>query len=262
MSLKDFFYTIYDDVTRNYTLFRSKKSKVHGIILMYHHVISDESMPLGSCVCTVDEFKNSLDEIAKHGYKFVSIDEANKIIKQGCTIKFASITFDDVPDNFYDNAYPVLKVYNYPFALFITTSYLVKSGYLNSKQVSYLSKDPLCTIGAHTMTHPVLRKSGNAKMELQGAKIELERLTGYCVKYLAYPYGKKSSVSNRVTRVAAECGYEAAFGTEETPVSDYSLKNPYNLPRVVYQRGNFYEIFEYRMPIGSIILNKIRKYFE
>ena len=245
MSFKDVYYIIYDDIIRNYSLFKSKRSNIHGIILMYHHVIIDENMPLGTCVCTVDEFKNSLDEIAKYGYKFVSLDEANEIMKKGDNTKFVSITFDDVPNDFYENAYPVLLNKNFPFTLFLTVDYLNKEGYLNKEQVIELCKNPLCTIGAHTLSHPQLRNCIYAEREIYESKEALENLISKEIKYFAYPYGKMSSVSRKIINMVADAGFICAFGTSDAPLSDISGRDIYYLPRIVYQRGCFKDKFKY-----------------
>ena len=245
MIFKDIFYTFIDDVIKNYYLFKSKRSIVHGIILMYHHVISDESMPLSNCVCTVDEFKKSMDEIAKHGYKFVSMDEAIEIIKKGDNTQFASITFDDVPSDFYENAYPVLLSYNIPFTLFLTVDYIYKEGYLNQEQVIELSKNPLCTIGAHTLSHPKLRNCPYAEREIYESKETLESLISKEIGYFAYPYGKSSSISRKIINIAADAGYKCAFGTSDAPIFDIIGKKKYYLPRIVYQRGKLNDKFKY-----------------
>lgn len=167
------------------------------------------------------------------GYEFVSMDTAINLIKNNSNKKFALITFDDVPINAYYNAVPILEQMKIPYTFFITTGYIGTTGFLNSEQLSLLDANDLCTIGAHTISHPNLRYSDNLYEELRESKQFLESLLGHSVNYLAYPYGRQSSVSHRVRRTAKKIGYECAFGTIESHINDISARSLYYLPRVV-----------------------------
>lgn len=84
----------------------------------------------------------------------------------------------------------------------------------------------------------MLRYSDNISYELKHSKNILEELLGHKVDYLAYPYGRQSSVSRKVQTIAKKTGYKCAFGTIQTPISDVSEKNMFYLPRVVL-KNNF-----------------------
>lgn len=211
----------------------SKHSRIDGKALMYHNVTDEDVNTNASCICKVDVFSQVLEQIREEGRHFVSVDELMNSIKNKQSEKFAVVTFDDVPDNFYTNAYPILKAKNIPFVLFITTGFIGKEGYLTQEQIQELDKEPLCTIGAHTLTHPMLRRVKNSKEEMTESKKILEEMLGHQVDYMAYPYGRQSSVSRRIMREAEEAGYLCAFGTIQSLISDKSSGNLYYLPRVV-----------------------------
>ena len=200
---------------------------------MYHHV-TDEYVDINeSCRCTVSEFNNAILQTMAEGRCFVSVDKMLDIIKTKSREKFAVLTFDDVPDNFYTNAYPFLRKENIPFILFITTDFINKAGFLTKEQIFELDKDPLCTIGAHTISHPMLRNVTNSMYELSESKNILEKLLGHPVDFIAYPFGRQSSVSRRVMIEAEKSGYKCAFGTIQSPISEKSSKNLFYLPRIV-----------------------------
>ena len=211
----------------------SKKSVINGLALMYHHVTDDFIDINESCKCKVDEFRGGLNKIQNEGRRFVSVDEMLSILDRKSSEPFAVVTFDDVPDNFFTNAYPILRERSIPFILFLTTSFIGKQGYLSEKQIKELDRDPLCTIGAHTLTHPMLRRVSNSKEELTKAKHILEERLGHSVDYMAYPYGRQSSVSRRIMREARDAGYLCAFGTIQSPITDTSSNNFYYIPRIV-----------------------------
>lgn len=207
---------------------------------MYHH-ITDEfvNVPI-SCRCPIKVFEHYLDEYTRHGYRFVSVEEALSILEKGeKSTPFCVVTFDDIPEDVYYNAYPILKRRNIPFTVFVTTKYVdwekMETGetFITREHLLELDKDALCTIGAHTTTHPMLRNVANAKEEIVDNKMWLEALLGHPIDYLAYPYGKHSSISKKIQKVAIEAGFKCAFGTIDAPVTDISKSNLFYLPRIV-----------------------------
>lgn len=227
------YYNFRYDLLKAYWDWCAKHSKVHGIALMYHH-ITDEHVDINeSCQHRIKEFKDTLLRLRNEGYTFISINDALPIIKKGLPSKFALVTFDDVPENVYTNAYPILKQLGIPFTLFVTTGFVDTIGYLSKSQLVEMDSDELCTVGAHTMTHPMLRKVNNAKEELKESKKILEDLLKHEVKYMAYPYGRQSSISHHIMKLTKDVGYECAFGTIQSPISDVSKNNMYYLQRMV-----------------------------
>lgn len=88
------------------------------------------------------------------------------------------------------------------------------------------------TIGAHTMSHPILSSVDefSAGQELRGSKIELEKITGAPVEYFAYPNGKPGQDFLAAhTQMARNCGFSAAFTT--APGSATGFDDPMQIPR-------------------------------
>ena len=94
-----------------------------------------------------------------------------------------------------------------------------------------LAKDNLVTIGAHTVTHPVLASvpPDVQKDEIAMSKKNLEYLLGQPVTSFAYPYGGWSDVGNTAVRNVREAGYQVAFANIPGAVSRSA--NRYWLPR-------------------------------
>ena len=69
------------------------------------------------------------------------------------------------------------------------------------------------TIGAHTLSHPVLAEQSFdlSRSEILECRTAMERCLGKPVWAVAYPFGTLSSVSEREYRLAQEAGYECAF---------------------------------------------------
>lgn len=69
------------------------------------------------------------------------------------------------------------------------------------------------TIGAHTMTHPILSQLPGelAWKEITESQAGLESALGKKVGALAYPFGDHDSVSPRVLAMTKQAGFDAAF---------------------------------------------------
>lgn len=233
ISIKHYYYELRYRLLREWWSLFDTPNNVYCDVLMFHHV-SDTHVDINeSCQCTRAQFSNILSERLEHGYQFINIGQLSENMRLNVKGKYCSVTFDDVPDNFYANALPILEKFQIPFCLFITTDFMNKPGYLSPKDVLSLSTHPLCTIGAHTITHPQLRYCGNSYNELKLSKEELERIIGKDVRYLAYPYGRQSSISHKVRAEAKKIGYELAFSTIPTSINPLSKNSKFFLPRML-----------------------------
>src|SRR5581483_7302871 len=204
------------------------------------------------------------------------------------------LTFDDGYSDFLRWAYPLLRKYGMPFAMFVATSfpdrlgelwwvaleaviarnsrigmvvngvdqyfecrtvrqkrelYAAVYGYLRSMKteeelrhalrdlcacysvdiVSFcrelcmgwqelvdLAADPLCTIGAHTVKHMMLRKVPNdatVRAEMEMSRAVLEAALGKRPEHVAFPVGDAASAGPREFRIAAELGFKTALTT-------------------------------------------------
>ncbi|MDH7794766.1 MULTISPECIES: polysaccharide deacetylase family protein [unclassified Beijerinckia] len=78
-----------------------------------------------------------------------------------------------------------------------------------------MAADPLCTIGVHTLTHPMLAKHDDAlvRRELADSRAIIEREIGRPARHLAYPVGDPTSAGPREFALAAELGFASAVTT-------------------------------------------------
>lgn len=238
--MKTLYYTLLDKILSKRWRKESQQSRINGDVLMYHHITDEFVNVPHSCRCPVKVFEHYLDEYTRRGYRFVSVEEALSIIEKGeDSTPFCVVTFDDIPEDVYRNAYPILKRRNIPFTVFVTTKYVdsvkpeTEEIFISREHLLEMDRDALCTVGAHTTTHPMLRNVANAKEEIVDNKVWLEALLGHPVDYLAYPYGKHSSVSTRIQQLAKEAGFKCAFGTIDAPINDGSKTSLFYLPRIV-----------------------------
>jgi peptidoglycan/xylan/chitin deacetylase (PgdA/CDA1 family) len=88
------------------------------------------------------------------------------------------------------------------------------------------------TIGAHTLTHPILTETADAiaAEEIAASKRALEDITGGPVTLFAYPNGRPGrDYADRHVAMVKDAGFQAAVSTRYAPAARDA--DPYQLPR-------------------------------
>ena len=123
-----------------------------------------------------------------------------------------------------------------------------------------LSRDPLCTLGAHTIGHYALARLSEqdamAEFEESRALIELE--TGVRAQHFAYPYGYPAAASEREFAMAARCGYETAVTTRHGVVYPEHAEHLTALPRISLN-GNFQKLRYVRALLSGTTTRLVNK---
>ena len=100
--------------------------------------------------------------------------------------------------------------------------------------VARLARHPLCTIGAHTVTHPMLAKHPRAiaAAEIGDSRRDLEARLQRSVRHFAYPVGDATSAGARDFALAAEAGFASAVTTRPGMIFPAHARAPTALPRL------------------------------
>jgi len=184
-------------------------------ILLYHSIDRNDA----HYNVNPEQFAMQMEYLRKN-YDVVSLDTILNFIKGGKDLpkKPVAITFDDGYYSVYQNAYPVLRKYRFPAAVFITTGYVQKQMPLNRIQLRMLGWNEIkemsnngVTVGAHTITHPNLEQVDleTARKEILGSRKEIEEKIGKDVRYFACPYGKENE---EIVNLVRSMGFDYAFG--------------------------------------------------
>lgn len=193
--------------TKFYEHIFRKNVNGENMIYMFHSIYEGETNP--------KEFKTnkkSFELFLRKELEIRKVSSLNQIVEGNSKQSFA-ITFDDVFENVYTNAYPILKRYQVPFTMFVSTGLLDQPGYLTSSQLLELSRDGLCTVGAHTVNHVRLRTNKQSYQEIAESKKELENMIGSKIEFFAYPYGSIFACSRKNIKQVEKVGFFAAFST-------------------------------------------------
>ena len=209
-----------------------------SVILTYHSLDDSESV----VSIPPSLFRRQMEFLAASGIPVVPLDQA--LHRPGSI----AITFDDGFCNLLDHAVPVLERLRLPATIFVVSEYCGRNNNWPSQlhgvpDLPLLSWDklsalpPLISLGAHTMTHPDLRRlsAEECERELCECQGQIEQHLGRPVRCLAYPYG----ASSPQVRSLADRHFELAVGTSLRFLSTRSSR--LDLPRIdaYYLRGWF-----------------------
>ncbi len=100
--------------------------------------------------------------------------------------------------------------------------------------IAALSRHPLCTIGVHTLTHPMLAKheATFVRHELAESRRHIEMRIGLPARHLAYPVGDPTSAGPREYAIAAELGFSSAVTTRPGMIFPAHRDHATALPRL------------------------------
>lgn len=112
---------------------------------------------------------------------------------------------------------------------------LCREAAMDWKEIRELAKDPLATIGAHTLNHYNLLKlsADDARHEIVESGKRIEHELQKSVKHFAYPYGNKDAAGPREFELAEAAGYHSAVVTRLGTVLTEHAQHLYALPRIM-----------------------------
>ncbi|MEI6288569.1 MAG: polysaccharide deacetylase family protein [bacterium] len=170
--------------------------KIRLPILMYHHIGSNpnpENTPAEGLYTPINIFENQLALIKEANINSITVREAGEIMlaKQDLSGKSIVLTFDDGYDDFYTNAYPLLKKYQLKGVLYVITDFVGQPGYITASQAKEMAESGVVEIASHTLNHPDMKQlnSKDALKQLVESKANLEKIIGQKVYDFAFPYG-------------------------------------------------------------------------
>ena len=102
-------------------------------------------------------------------------------------------------------------------------------------EIAQLAADPLVTIGAHTVSHSMLKKLPNdeaVRAEMEMSRSVIEAALGRRPQHLAYPVGDPTSAGPREFRIAPELGFKTAVTTRPGVLFKAHADHMTALPRI------------------------------
>lgn len=203
-------------------------------VLMYHRVNDYDGDGLTTPTGVFDQMMREL----KKRYHIVSLANLVRDVQNGVSpSNKVAITFDD---GYRDNllcAAPILQEHGIPATFFVTSGFIgtrrvfpwdmnnaVQNELMDWSDVRSLSQMGF-EIGAHTVNHLDLGlvSSDVARLEIRNSKTAIQEAIGKEIKAFAFPFGKRSSCPESVSKIVAEEGFSCCcvgFGGKVSPKSD------------------------------------------
>ena len=104
---------------------------------------------------------------------------------------------------------------------------------LSWEQIGELSRDPLVTIGSHSMHHYTLKNQPEAvaREEIEAARTLISQKLNLPVEHFAYPYGEKKEADEREFALVRQLGFKTAVTTRFASIFPAHLQHTECLPR-------------------------------
>ncbi|GAC1330557.1 MAG: hypothetical protein NVSMB17_08010 [Candidatus Dormibacteria bacterium] len=185
-------------------------------IVMYHYVrdVTPQDKVGWTLSTSPREFRRQVAWLSEHGYTPVTMRDVDLILsgqKKGPERPVA-LTFDDGYRDFYTNAAPILRSAGFTATNYVPTQLVGGSNYMTWKEVQDLDAEGF-EMAAHSQAHVDVSKTNpeRARVEIFGAKADLESHLGHPVVDFAYPYG---GFNLPIMAMLKEAGYWSATTTQ------------------------------------------------
>ena len=261
--------SIVENIEKIYQREIVKKRRYEMPVIMYHRVIKDETEKgVHGTYVTVEQFEEQMKYLKKKGYETVTFkDLLNNRYKQRFDKdkKWIMLTFDDGYKDNYENAFPILKKYQFKGIIYILdgieyNKWDVENSENSEKRFTLMNRDELLEMqnygiefGGHTCTHPRLTELSleETKTEVINSKFNIEKTIGRELLSFAYPYG---SLNEEIKKIPQEIGYRFAVATDSGSIvfSDdlfeirrigiFPTNNLFNFKRKVSGKYNFIKV--------------------
>lgn len=207
------------------------------IILMYHSVGNNsEFFTVGP-----EDFERQMRYLKEQKFNIISLRKLIASLKNKNTLlpKTVILTFDDGYQDNYENAFPILKKYNFPATIFLTTGRIGDKNYVNKRgvklpmldwnQIKEMHDAGFIDFEPHSVEHPHLTKIDirDAEREILNSKRALEEALRKTCPFFAYPYG---DYSEEVKKIAAK-HFEAAVTVRKGVVKVKRNTDFWEIPR-------------------------------
>lgn len=228
----------------------------HNVVsLLYHRVLLAPPSTYSVSWVEQRELDNQISLLRKWGYHFATSREICQFAEGTISLpaRSAHLTFDDGFEDNYHNAFPVLKRYNAPATIFLTTDLVGRDVRIRSApegwveaapeetanfECRFLSETQIkemhawgVTFASHGRGHKSFCSMSvpELKNELLTSQRHIASLVGEAPPFLSYPFGL---FTREVVNVVKHCGIRCAFGVKVGRNKAHRDDARFALPRV------------------------------
>lgn len=211
-------------------------------VYMFHSVVDRMEDVYSEFAITKDSFEKFIRHELSRGQKPMDAEILKNAIDNPDAYKnYFAVTFDDIYDSVYENAYPILKANKVPYVVFITPSIIGREDsaahvpMITMEHIMEMASDPLCIIAAHGIEHGKFREytPDLALRSMSDSKQWLEQTFGKLVEFFAFPFGRRVEVSNANIRALSRGNYYCGFSALDGSLKQKWFSGRWFLPRIL-----------------------------
>lgn len=198
-------------------------------VLMYHKI--DNNYMNSKLSVSPESFEKQMKFLRKWNYNIVSLNELVILLSSNDPLpcKTIAVTFDDGYKDNYTAAFPVLKKYSLPAAIFVVINKIGMDGYLTWDNLKEMSENNV-HIGSHTLSEcflPDIKDKEQLRKEIFDSREKIrEKLTNQS-DFFAYCSG---GFNKEIRDLVVKAGYKGACATN--PGKDYPKHDIYAVKRL------------------------------
>ena len=201
--------------------------RARGCVVWMYHAVSETLAARHYAAVTPAQLEGHLRFLRRRGIPILSLAEIVERVRAGRPFDSLStaIAFDDGWRDNIVEAYPLLRKYEAPATLFVTTDWIGRDeipisslsdvrlpgrAMVDWDELRRVGAEGLVTIGSHGLSHRPLTSLpiDEARKEISDSKRRLEEGYGKPVTLFSFPLGK---FDQTVMNLVREAGYFAAF---------------------------------------------------
>jgi len=225
----------------------------NGVTALFYHSL-DSGKPLTN-------FLKQIDYLVRHGYTIVPINDVVSYVSGEKTLPPRSVclTFDDGYSNNYGAVFAILKKYDVPVTIFLSTKYVapddsqeidlgIGERFLSWGEIEEMARSGVC-FGSHGHNHCDLTSlSGDKSLqEILLSKELIKKNLSRRIRYFSYPYGR---YDGKTQGLVERVGFEAAFTT--IPGTIRPGDDPYALKRTLIAPSD--SLFDFKKKIAGVFV--------
>jgi peptidoglycan/xylan/chitin deacetylase (PgdA/CDA1 family) len=218
----------------------------HCVLLVYHRFTDDG--PKSTSV-SPELFRSHLSYLQDNDFKVLPLDVVIEALQENTALpdKCVSLTADDGYLSIYDNAYPLLKAFQMPMAVFVATEAIDKNFPAMMSWVQLREMSNLIAVYNHGVSHSHLvgKESAVVFAEIIDAQKRLKTRLDVQSKFFAYPYGEFDDVTYDQLQALGYVG----FGQQSGAIGVNS--DWLNLPRYA-MAGSYAKMTSFTLKVNSL----------
>jgi len=196
-------------------------------------------MPEYGLSVSIKALERQLHFLKKNHYNVLPLEDLADLIKNKKKIppRTIALTFDDGYRNNYTNAFPIIKKYNLPVAIFVIVEEIGRPDRLSWDEIKVMQDSGIVTFASHAVgPEPLIniKSEEELKRQIFDSKKILEEKLKCAVRMFSYPEGRFNS---HIRQLVIDAGYKLAVTTN--PGKGYLNDDIFALKRLrVSERSN------------------------